>query len=524
MRDAGKSPWLGAGAAVGGTAVLVAALAPLRGDVGLLNVGLLFLLLTLLISSRWGLLAGAFAAVVTNLALNFFFIEPLHAFTVRHPQNVIGLVIFLIVSVVGGSLLSAEREAAGRARRREAETQVLLRLSRAMIGQTDPDAALHALCSEVISAFGAAGASVLSCSSGDWRVLAAAGDAAAHRPVSREEQLMAEQTLAGGSTRLLGDPGFEARRRVRIVRPRGSRRGDAAAMAFVPLQVGDRVLGVLRLDGPAGRDTRPLDEPVQLLSAFAGEAALGVQRVELARGAAHAEVLKQADEMKSALMASISHDLKTPLAGIKTAVSSLLDEQVRWTDQDRRSFLETIDSQADRLDRVITDILDLTRIESGARAAFLTPVHLEDLLAEACERISPIADARRTSITVPGDVYVLADESLLLHAIVNLIENAAKYSREGGAIRLRAIRGAEAVDVIVEDEGPGIDPRDLPHIFDRFYRGEAQSRRVRGSGLGLAIVKGFVEACGGTVRVESGPACTRFVVTMPAAAPARVMT
>jgi two-component system sensor histidine kinase KdpD len=108
-------------------------------------------------------------------------------------------------------------------------------------------------------------------------------------------------------------------------------------MAFVPLQVGDRVLGVLRLDGPAGRDTRPLDEPVQLLSAFAGEAALGVQRVELARGAAHAEVLKQADEMKSALMASISHDLKTPLAGIKTAVSSLLDEDVAWGEGDRRT-------------------------------------------------------------------------------------------------------------------------------------------------------------------------------------------
>jgi signal transduction histidine kinase len=173
---------------------------------------------------------------------------------------------------------------------------------------------------------------------------------------------------------------------------------------------------------------------------------------------------------------------------------------------------------------VITDILDLTRIESGARAPLLTPVHLRDLLAEACERTSPIADARPTSIAVPDELYVLADESLLLHAIVNLIENAAKYSREGGAIRLGAVRGAEAVDVIVEDEGPGIDLRDLPHIFDRFYRGEAQSRRVRGSGLGLAIVKGFVEACGGKVRVESRPDCTRFVVTMPAAAPARVVT
>jgi two-component system sensor histidine kinase KdpD len=196
-------------------------------------------------------------------------------------------------------------------------------------------------------------------------------------------------TVAGGSTRLLGDPGFEARRRVRIVPPRGWRRRDAAEMAFVPLQVGDRVLGVLRLDAPAGRDARPLDEPLQLLGAFAGEAALGVQRVELARGAAHADVLRQADAMKSALMASISHDLKTPLAGIKTAVSSLLDEEVRWSDQDRRSFLDTIDSQADRLDRVITDILDLTRIESGARAPRRTPVQRRDHLAEACVRTAP---------------------------------------------------------------------------------------------------------------------------------------
>jgi len=289
----------------------------------------------------------------------------------------------------------------------------------------------------------------------------------------------------------------------------------------VPLTFGDRVLGILRLDGPIGA-TPFREHPEHLLGAFASEAALGVQRVELAQAAAHADALRQADEMKTALMTSISHDLKTPLAGIKASVSSLLDETVHWSDDDRRAFLQTIDSQSDRLDRVISDILDLNRIESGVLSPSVTSVHAGSMLSDV-RTATAIATAGRDVETSADDtLYLAADEAMLRQALVNLVENAAKYSTPQGAIRLSASKASDdAAELCVEDVGPGIDPADLPHIFDRFYRAREQSRRVKGSGLGLAIVKGFVQLSGGTVHAESSPAGTRFVIRLPVAAPAK---
>jgi two-component system sensor histidine kinase KdpD len=521
-------PWVrgeaaGIGVSIAATAALTAILAPFQADVGLLNEGLLFLLLTLLISGTWGRQVGLFEAVVANLALNFFFVEPLHEFTVQDPQNVFALLVFLIVSVVGGSLLSNARAAATDARRRAAETQVLLDLSRTMIGQTEPADALRALCREVVAAFDAPGASVLSPVGGGWRVLASAGRVDADRPPDTQERLMVENAATSGVVTRLGHTGLGTTRRPRVVHPAGTRRVEemTRGAAFVPLRVGDRTLGVLRLDGPIG-ETPFREQPERLLAAFASEAALGVQRAELSQAAAHADALKQADEMKSALMTSISHDLKTPLAGIKTAVTSLLDATVDWTAEDRASFLDTIDSQADRLDRVISDILDLNRIEAGVIAPAPHVVNVRSLFDDAKERTRFTTSGRGVTIDAPPSLSIEADESLIAQALVNLIENAAKYSTPGGPIRLRAQPAGPAIQLTVEDDGPGIAQQDLPHVFERFYRATEQSRRVKGSGLGLAIVKGFVGLSGGTVRVESSPAGTRFIINLPAAVPARV--
>ena len=320
----------------------------------------------------------------------------------------------------------------------------------------------------------------------------------------------------------MGDTGLSKGRRVRIVAPSGTERVRdlTPGSAFVPLRVGDATLGVLRLDGPIG-DTPFREEPDSLLTAFASEAALGLQRAELAREAEHAGALKQADEMKTALMTSISHDLKTPLAGIKTAVSSLLDTSVDWSDEDKAVFLDTIDSQADRLNRVISDILDLNRIESGVIAPALRPVPVRALLEDARERTALYTRPRVVTVDAPANTSVLADESLMGQALVNLVENAAKYSTPAMPIHLRARNSNSSVDIIVADEGPGIASEDIPHVFERFYRAQEGSRRVKGSGLGLAIVKGFVTLCGGTVHVDSAPTGTQFTITMPAAASAK---
>jgi two-component system, OmpR family, sensor histidine kinase KdpD len=512
----------GFAAAVLATAVLTGILAPMHSRIGLLNVGLIYLLLTLLVSATWGWQVGVFAAILTNLAFNFFFVPPLYRFSVYRPEHVAALIIFLGVSVIGGYLLSQARASAENAQRRQAETEVLLGLNRDLIGRADPAAALGALCDNVVRAFEAPGASVLSESGGRWSVLAAAGDSSARRPPDRSEALMAERAVEVDQLTWAGHTGLSDRRRPRIVLPGPQRRvvDVARGVAFVPLRIGERMLGVLRLDGPIGR--APFrDHPEQLLDAFAREAALGVERMELVRVAAHTEALREADELKTALLSSVSHDLKTPLAGIKAAVSSLLDRSVRWTQDDVASFLETIDSQADRLDRVISDILDLNRIESGAVRPVRHVASARQLLEEAIARVRASTAGRTVSIEGNDELMVETDESLVLQALVNLIENAAKYSTEGGDIRLRAERRAGRVELSVADVGPGIPDGDVPHVFERFYR-SSQTRRVKGSGLGLAIVKGFVTLSGGSVRVESSPRGARFVITLPAAVGAEV--
>jgi two-component system, OmpR family, sensor histidine kinase KdpD len=272
----------------------------------------------------------------------------------------------------------------------------------------------------------------------------------------------------------------------------------------------------LRVEGPLG-DSPFRSEPESLLTALASEAALAVQRAELAREAAHAAALREADEMKTALMASISHDLKTPLAAIKAAVSSLLDETVTWSPDDIDAFNRTIDSQADRLSRVISDILDLNRIESGSVQPDQEPVSALELLGRARDVTLLESKGREITIDAPASLRALTDESLIRQALVNLIENAIKYSRPGGAIHLSAEPEAGNVVFRIKDEGPGIAPGDLPYVFERFYRAEEHSGRVKGSGLGLTIVKAFVELCGGEIEVDSSPAGTNFSIRLPAA-------
>jgi two-component system sensor histidine kinase KdpD len=517
-----RSETAGAVLTLAATAIATAAMAPWQHQIGLLNEGLILLLLTLLVSATFGWRVGLLAAFVTNLTLNFFFVEPLHRITVQEPEHIAALVVFLTVSVVGGSLLSRTRRAAETAELRQSETQVLLRLSRTMIGQTSADEALAALCTEVVSAFRAPGAAVVSRRGGVWHVLASAGDDDASRPVDQQERALAEDAMTGSGARSLGFTGLQQGRRVRIVRASGPERftQPSRGAAFVPLKIGDRVLGILRLDGPIGA-TPFRDHPEHLLEAFASEAALAVQRVELVQAAAHTDALKQADELKTALMTSISHDLKTPLAGIKTSVSSLLDETVDWSEEDKRAFLETIDSQADRLDRVISDILDLNRIESGTMSPSLQPVHARALLLDARDATRMATSGRRVDVTAADDVFVEADEAMMRQALVNLVENAAKYSTPGGAIRLIADQNSGHAELRVEDDGPGIDARDLPHVFDRFFRAPERRHAAKGSGLGLAIVKGFVQLSGGTVRAESSPAGTRFIIQLPVAVRAK---
>ena len=479
-----------------------------------LNAGLVFLLFTLSISATFGLVSGLLTAVASNIVMSYFFLAPVHDWWVSDPQHVGALAVFVVVSAIGSSMLATARVHADEAEKGRAKAEALLQLNRVMIDQPDPFSAVQALCRQLQDAFGLLGVAVLVRQADTWTVLAASDDLAGRAP-TREEAMLAESAAERGPLTSDADPGSGASRRVRKVPPPQTRaRGvPASRTSMLPLFMSDAMLGALRLDSPDGA-TAGEPEP-QLLSAYAGEAALALHRLELAHSAGQAESLRQADEVKTAILSSIAHDLKTPLATIKTSISSLLDESVAWSQTNRRSFLESIADETDRLNKTISALLDLNRLESGAVRPLLRTEHLDQLVEEAIEQASGALKSRCLIIEV-APIKLRTDGSLIRHAVANLIENAALYSRPDGEIRVGAVLTSNDVQLTVEDQGPGIEREDLPFVFHRFYKGKGRGYGTSGgTGLGLAIVKGFVTACGGSVEVESSRFRTRFMIHLP---------
>jgi len=229
------------------------------------------------------------------------------------------------------------------------------------------------------------------------------------------------------------------------------------------------------------------------------------------------EALRRADEFKSILLSGVSHDLRSPLTAIKAAVQSLRDDTVAWTREDRSNFLAVIEGETDRLTATVQNLLEMSRLEGGAVKPRLEPIEVEPLLEEIALASSRTTPGRTLRVDAPAGLWLQADYGLLAQALHNLVENAAKYSKPGGGIVLGAENRAGRVTLFVTDEGPGIPERDLPHIFEKFYRGEHQGK-IKGAGLGLAIVRAMVELIGGRVSVESSEKGARFSIDLPASA------
>ena len=459
-------------------------------------VGLVFLVLILLIAETFGFWKGLLAAVGCNLVLVYFFLEPRYVFWADDPQELLSLPLFLLASVIGGSLLQTSRELTRQAEAGQAQSNALLSLHRSIMGQTDPHASIAALCQEVVRALGANGAAVLTRQAGNWTVVGSAGYGPGMQPPDDAEAALADLALSEGVSTHLQTPG-----------------GGAMQAVFVPLTAADRNLGVLRIESSAGSST--LDEESEaLMMAFAREGALAISRLEFETVARQADALRQADEMKTALLNAISHDLKTPLASIKTSTSSLLDANVTWDNATRNGFLEIIASENERLNKTIDELLALSRIESGAVQPLFDQVKLGHIVEDAIELKAPLLNGRKVHVDL-SDVSVRTDASLMRQAVANLLENAALHSRAGGGIRIQGQAMAGAVHLTIEDEGPGVDADELPYIFNAFYRARNGLALPNGTGLGLAIVKGFVTLCGGSIRAQSSPATTRFVIELP---------
>jgi two-component system sensor histidine kinase KdpD len=474
-------------AAAGCLGLLTSALAPVLDERHIIDVSLLYLLVTLIVAARWGYGPGLFTAVLADLLVNFFFIPPLHRFSVQQPANLAALALFLAVAGVGAFMLSRLRQEAARARDHERETEAMLEVTRELAHAESPGQAINRVCAAAARAAGARGCSLLVPPT--YAVAGSTIDEFSAGAPSRGETAVLREAAGSGAV---------SRMRARDVGTRN--------LTFVPLPDGS----VLRFVGDLSREALSS----RLLQTLLHEASLAVERARLAREAGRTSALERADEFKLTLLSSVSHDLRTPLTAIKAAVSSLR-EDVDWSEDDRQSFLETIESQADRLTGTVSNLLQMTRLEGGAVHPSVEAIELVPLLEEV--RMISSAMCREREIVVQAEpCWLRADYGLLVQAICNLVENAARYSTAACPIRVSGSAGGGRVKIRVEDGGPGISAADLPHIFEKFYRGTS-GVKAEGTGLGLALVKAMVELCGGTISAQSSPSGTAFDVSLPQA-------
>lgn len=474
--------------------LLTASLAPLLDEAHLIEVALLYLLMTLVVSALWGYRIGLAGAVVADLLVNFFFVPPLHTFTVARVENVVALVIFLAVAAIGATMLESLRRQVIVAEAREAETRMLLDVSREMASGISPRDSLDRFCRAVVSALRVRGCAVVR----DGYPLTVQGSSGGVVSLSRDEEAVARAAMAAGETATLG---------------KGKRGAGDAVITYVPFGPAPE-RGVVRINGTI--HFPPLADGERLLLAFAREAMVALQRALLAAEAARVADLRRADELKTVLLSSVSHDLRSPLTAIKAAVGNLRDESIEWTVDDRHAFLETIESQTDRLTATVTGLLEMSRLEGGVVRADLEAIDAGLLLADVVSQASTTAPGRRVTVSSPEGTWLTADYALLFQALTNLVENAGRYSTPGGTITLAATQAPPNVKLSIRDEGPGIPAADLPFIFEKFYRGSSAGA-TKGSGLGLAIVKAMVELCGGRIVVTSSPAGTEFTIELPGA-------
>ncbi|MFJ4480832.1 ATP-binding protein [Streptomyces longwoodensis] len=417
-------------------------------DLGLANDMLLFLTVTVAAALLGGLLPALGSAALGCLLLNYFYTPPLHRWTVADPKNIVAIVIFVGVGVSVASVVDLAARRTHQAARLRAESEILSYLAGNVLrGETS----LEALLERVRETFGMESAALLE-RADDLAPWTCAGRAGVGGPVERPEDADVDVPV-----------------------------GDHMALALT-----GRVL-------PA--------EDRRVLAAFAAQAAVVLDRRRLREEADRARALAEGNRIRTALLAAVSHDLRTPLAGIKAAVSSLRSDDVAWSEEDQAELLEGIEAGADRLDHLVGNLLDMSRLQTGTVTALVREIDLDEVVPMALGGVAEDSVELDVPETLP---MVAVDAGLLERSVANLVENAVKYSPPGRPVLVAASALADRVEVRIVDRGPGVPDEAKERIFEPFQRyGDAP--RGAGVGLGLAVARGFAEAMGGTLTAEDTP-------------------
>ncbi len=458
------------------------------------NLSMIFLAAVLLSATIWGLGPSIFASILSILVYDFFFVEPTFTLTVASPQDVFALVMLLIVAILTSNLAGRVRDQARAARRREARTNVLYEFSREMAASAGLDNVLRAIAKDLHESQGM-----------DVAVFLPRGttlDLSAIQPTDAivDAQARAAATWTWQHSEATGS---------------GTDTLPGVNWLFLPMQAAQTTVGVLGLRVEKGKTIAP--DQRRLLVAMANQGAVAIERAELAAVMEETRVLAETERLRTAMLSSISHDLRTPLATISGATETLLDMDAEYTPEEQRDLLETIQEEAARLNRFVGNLLDMTRLESGALELNCDWVEIGDVIGAALGREASFLANYRLDVDVEPRLPMLhLDFVLMEQVLVNLLDNAAKFSPPGTTIHLSAQKAGKMVQVDVMDEGPGIPLEDLKRIFDKFHRVRGGDRRSAGTGLGLSICQGIVEAHGGAIeasnRAEGG---ALFRITLP---------
>ncbi len=476
------------------------------------NIALVFLTAILLSAVLFGRGPSLFACVAAVLAYNFFFLPPIYTFTIADPENVVALFFFAVVALIASNLAARVRGQAVAARLRARTTDDLYQFSRKLAVAVTLDDLLWATAHQI--ALMLKMRVVLLLPDDEPGSGKQTGASIAVRAGFPPEDLLEEADLAAAKWC------WEKNR----VTGRGSDTLPGARWLFLPMHTGRGTVAVV---GVISDDPGPPMMPDQqrLLDALADQAALAIERVTLAQDLDQARLQAETDRLRSALLTSISHDLRTPLASILGSATSLASREGAVLDEPtRQTLLQTIVDEADRLNRFIGNLLDMTRLESGALKPRSSLTVLSDVFGAALARAAKILALHHVDLDLAAGLPMLNLDMVLFEQVLfNLLDNAAKYAPPGSRIQIRAYRDGEVVILQVIDEGDGIPPQDVERIFDKFYRARATDRQRAGTGLGLAICRGFVEAMDGTImaanRTDRSGAIMTITLPVPAGAP-----
>ncbi|MBV9230912.1 MAG: DUF4118 domain-containing protein [Chloroflexi bacterium] len=509
------------------------------------NISIVYLLVVITLASTRGRYAAIFASVVAFLSFDFFIVPPVLTFVMYRVEEWIALFVFLVDALLTGQLASALRQRAKEAARRESETRILYDLVRLVTREETPTNQLQAIAQAIVDVFSSWG--VHDCAilqpdlTGTLCVQASAYQSPEQSTLSSDEQAIATWVMEHGRSMGMYDGNSLPRstsptRFAQSVLVQTSRAGHALhnSLRLLPLKMGQQVVGVLRLRvldnslAEAERLEEEHDQPntrTAFFWSFLDQAASLIERARLRSENMRIEILQRTDVLRAALLSSVSHDLRTPLTVIKAAASSLLQEDVQWDEEARRSFARSIEREADRLNRLVGNLLDMSRIEEGALKPEKEWYQLTALIQDVLDRLQPLLQGRVVRMELPKDIPPVELDYLHIDQVLtNLIENAVRYTPPESPIEVAAKHHGDEVLISVADRGPGIPVGDLERVFDKFYRVLSDKHYLStggspaGSGLGLAVCKGLIEAHGGRIWAqprEGGGAifCVAFPVS-----------